>query len=251
MKYQFEDLKDAVVIITGSGRGIGKGIAEVFADYGSKIVITDIDADTAKATAAEIAQKGVETLSYICDVSKYDQVEAMVADVAAKWGKIDILVNNAGITMDGMFLRMKPEQWQKVIDINLTGTYNCTSAVVQVMRKAKKGAIINISSIAAGGNPGQANYSASKAGVIGFTKALGKELAPMGIRVNAIAPGFIQTAMTDKIPEKLREQMLQAIPMKRPGQPEDIAKAILFLASGLASYITAQVIDVNGGLSSL
>lgn len=251
MKYQFEDLKDAVVIITGSGRGIGKGIAEVFADFGSKIVITDIDENTAKETAAEIAKKGVETLSYVCDVSKFDQVEAMMVDVAAKWGKIDVLVNNAGITQDGLFLRMKPEQWQKVLDINLTGTYNCTSAAVNVMRKAKKGAIINISSIAAGGNPGQANYSASKAGVIGFTKALGKELAPMGIRVNAIAPGFIQTAMTDKIPEKLREMMLQAIPMKRPGQPEDIAKAIVFLASELSSYITAQVIDVNGGLASL
>lgn len=251
MKYLFEDLKDAVVIVTGSGRGIGRAIAELFAEYGSRVVITDIDENTAKATAQEIAQKGVETLSYVCDVSNFEAVEAMVNDVAQKWGKIDVLVNNAGITLDGMFLRMKKDQWQKVIDINLTGTYNCTYAVVQHMRKARKGAIVNISSIAALGNPGQANYSASKAGVIGFTKALGKELAPMGIRVNAVAPGFVQTAMTDKIPEKLREQMLAAIPMRRPGQPEDIARVILFLASELSSYITAAVIDVNGGLAGL
>ncbi|MCS6985216.1 MAG: 3-oxoacyl-ACP reductase FabG [Leptospiraceae bacterium] len=251
MKYLFEDLKDAVVIVTGSGRGIGKAIAELFAEYGSKVVITDIDEATAKATAEEIAGKGGQTLSYTCDVAKMESVESMVNDVVAKWGKIDVLVNNAGITMDGMFLRMKSDQWQRVIDINLTGTYNCTFAVVQHMRKTKKGAIVNISSIAAHGNPGQANYSASKAGVIGFTKALGKELAPFGIRVNAVAPGFVQTAMTDKIPEKLREQMLAAIPMRRPGQPIDIARVVLFLASELSSYITAAVIDVNGGIAGL
>jgi 3-oxoacyl-(acyl-carrier-protein) reductase len=251
MKTVLPELKDAVVIVTGSGRGIGRGIAEKFAEQGSKLVITDIDAATAEQTAQEIAKMGVETISMACDVSKCDQAEALCNKAVEKWGKIDVLVNNAGITMDGLFLRMKPEQWQKVIDINLTGTYNCAHAAVNHMRKARKGAIINISSIAAGGNPGQANYSASKAGVLGFTYALGKELAPMGIRVNAVAPGFIKTPMTDKIPEKLREQMIAAIPLKRPGEPDDIAKVILFLASDLSAYVTAQCVHVNGGLAGL
>ncbi|MCB1146637.1 MAG: 3-oxoacyl-ACP reductase FabG [Leptospiraceae bacterium] len=248
---KYEDLKDAVVIVTGSGRGIGRAIAEQFADQGAKIVITDINAETAAETAKEIAAKGVETHSAVCDVSKMDQVEALMQAVIDKWGKIDVLVNNAGITKDGMFLRMKPEQWQIVLDINLTGTYNCAYAAVAHMRKAKKGAIINISSIAAGGNAGQANYSASKAGVIGFTKAIGKELAPMGLRINAVAPGFIDTAMTDAIPDKIKETILANIPMRREGQPEDIAKAILFLASDQASYITGEVLNVNGGLGGL
>lgn len=251
MKYGFDDIKDSVVIITGSGRGIGKGVAEMFANHGAKVVIVDIDENTAKATAAEIAQKGVETLAIACDVSKYEQAENLAGKTIEKFGKIDILVNSAGITSDGLFVRMKPDQWQKVIDINLTGSYNTCQAVVNHMRKARKGNMINISSIAAGGNPGQANYSASKAGIEGFTRTLGKELAPMGIRANAIAPGFIQTAMTDKIPEKLREQMIKAIPLGRPGQPEDIARAILFLASDLSGYITGQVISINGGLTGL
>jgi len=250
-KYGLESLKDAVVIVTGSGRGIGRGIAECFAAQGSKVVITDIDHTTAAETAAEIAKMGVETLAMDCDVSKYEQAEALANKTVEKWGKIDVLVNNAGITMDGLFLRMKPDHWQKVIDINLTGTYNCAYAVVNHMRKERKGAIINTSSIAAGGNPGQANYSASKAGVLGFTYALGKELAPMGIRVNAVAPGFVKTPMTDKIPDKIREQMIAAIPLRRPGEPDDIAKVIMFLASDLAGYVTAQCIHVNGGLSGL
>lgn len=251
MPYAFEDIKDAVVIVTGSGRGIGRAIAEKFAAHGARVVITDIDAATAEQTAADLAKTGAETMAMACDVSQYAQAEALANKTVEKWGRIDVLVNNAGITMDGLFLRMKPEQWQKVIDVNLTGTYNCTHAVVNHMRKNRKGAIINISSIAAAGNPGQANYSASKAGVLGFTYTLGKELAPMGIRVNAVAPGFIKTAMTDKIPEKLREQMIAAIPLKRPGEPEDIAKVILFLASDLAAYVTAQCIHVNGGLAGL
>lgn len=248
---KYEDLKDAVVIVTGSGQGIGRAIAEQFADQGSKIVITDINAETAAKTAQEIAAKGVETHSAVCDVSKMDQVTALMDEVFDKWGKIDVLVNNAGITKDGMFLRMKPDQWQSVIDINLTGTYNCTFAAVAKMRKEKKGAIINISSVAAMGNPGQANYSASKAGVIGFTKAIGKELAPMGIRTNSVAPGFIDTAMTDAIPDKIKEQMIANIPMRRVGQPEDIGMAILFLASNQSRYISGEVLNVNGGISGL
>ncbi|MDH5716222.1 MAG: 3-oxoacyl-ACP reductase FabG [Spirochaetia bacterium] len=251
MSSSFQDLKDKVVIITGSGQGIGKSIAEHFADNGSHVVISDIHEETAQNTADEIKKKGVDTLAVVCDVSKYDDAKNLVSKTVEKWGKVDILINNAGITMDGLFLRMKPEQWQKVLDVNLTGVYNCTHCAVNVMRKERKGNIISLSSISAQGNPAQANYSASKAGVIGFTKTLGKELASLGIRVNAIAPGFIQTAMTDKIPEELREKMIAHIPLGRPGQPEDIANAALFLASEMSSYITAHVLDINGGIAGL
>lgn len=251
MAVGIEDLKDKVVIVTGSGRGIGKGIAEAFADAGSKVVISDIDQETAENTAKEISAKGVETLSTVCDVSNKEQVDALIKATVDKFGKIDVVVNNAGITMDGLFLRMKPEQWQKVIDINLTGTYLVTHAAVNVMRKVKSGSIINISSVNALGSPGQANYSATKAGVVGFTKALGKELAGMGIRVNAIAPGFIETPMTAKIPEKLATEMIKNIPIGHIGQPEDIAKPILFLASDMSSYVTGEVLNVNGGLNGV
>lgn len=246
-----EDLKDKVVIITGSGRGIGKGIAEAFAEVGSKIVITDIDAETCAATAKEIAEKGVDTLDVVCDVSNRESVDEMIKKTVDKFGQIDVVVNNAGTTKDGLFMRMKPEQWQMIIDINLTGTYNVTHAAINVMRKKKSGNIINLSSVNALGVPGQANYAASKAGVIGFTKAIAKELAPMGIRVNALAPGFIETYLTSLIPEKMAEEMVKNIPMARKGQPEDIAKPILFLASDLSSYVTGEVLNVNGGLNGL
>ncbi len=251
MAIGLQDLKDKVVIVTGSGRGIGKGIAEAFAEVGSKVVISDIDAETAANTAKEIAGKGVETLSAVCDVSNREQVDKLINATVEKFGKIDVVVNNAGITMDGLFIRMKQDQWQKVIDINLTGTFNVTHAAVNVMRKVKSGCIINISSVNALGAPGQANYSATKAGVIGFTKALAKEIAGMGIRVNAIAPGFIETPMTAKIPEKMAEEMIKAIPIGHIGQPLDIAKPILFLASDMASYVTGEVINVNGGLNGV
>ncbi len=251
MAIGLQDLKDKVVIVTGSGRGIGKGIATAFAEVGSKVVISDIDAETAANTAKEIAGMGVETLSAVCDVSNREQVDKLINATVEKFGKIDVVVNNAGITMDGLFIRMKQEQWQKVIDINLTGTFNVTHAAVNVMRKVKSGCIINISSVNALGAPGQANYSATKAGVIGFTKALAKEIAGMGIRVNAIAPGFIETPMTAKIPEKLAEEMIKAIPIGRIGQPVDIAKPILFLASDMASYVTGEILNVNGGLNGV
>jgi len=251
MAYQFDEIKGKTVIITGSGQGIGRGIAEMFADQGANLVISDINQETAQKAADEIAKKGVETIAVVCDVSKYDQVENLMAKAIEKWGKIDIVINNAGITMDTLFIRMKPEKFQKVLDVNLTGTFNGCSAAVKYMRKARSGCIVNISSIAAHGNVGQANYSASKAGVEGLTKTLGKELAPMGIRVNAIAPGFIKTAMTDAIPEEIRGNIVKSIPLGRPGETSDIANTILFLASDLASYITAQVVNVNGGVSGL
>lgn len=247
----FEELKGKVAIVTGSGRGIGKEIATILAKNGCNITVTDISEETAKQTAEELAKLGVETLAVASDVSDATQAESLAKQTFEKWGKIDILVNNAGITMDGLFIRMKPQQWQKVIDINLTGTYNCTFAVINYMRKARSGSVVNLSSISAGGNAAQANYSASKAGVIGFTKAIGKELAPMGIRVNAIAPGFVDTPMTEKMADKYKDKILENIPMGRQATSEEIAKVALFLISDLASYITSEVINVNGGLAGL
>ncbi len=252
MKYAFEDIKDQVVIVTGSGRGIGKGTAEVFAAHGAKVVVSDIDADVCKEAADEIAKKyNTETLAVVANITDREQVDAMMKQVIDKWGKIDCLVNNAGITKDGLFLRMKPEQWNFIIDVNLNGTYNCTHSAIQHMRKAKTGTIINLSSIARGGNPGQVNYSAAKAGIVGFTAAAGKELAAMGIRVNAIAPGFVETRLTEAIPDKLADAMVKQIPLKRKGLPEDMAYPILFLASKMSAYMTGQTLDVNGGLGGV
>lgn len=251
MKNEFSELKDQVAVITGSGRGIGRCIAEKFAEYGVKVAISDIDLETANDTASEISKMGVETAAFACDVSKKEEVDALIGGTVEKWGKIDILINNAGITMDGLFIRMKEEQWSKVIEVNLKGVYLCAQAAANVMRKVRSGVIINMASIAAEGNPGQANYSASKAAVIGLTKTLAKELAPLGIRSNAIAPGFIHTPMTDKIPDKHRERIVEAVPLKRVGEPIDVANAALFLASPMASYITGHVLNVNGGITSL
>lgn len=250
-KYAFEDIKDQVVIVTGSGRGIGRTTAEVFASQGAKVVISDMDEDVCKQAAEEIAKLGVETMHYVCNITNREQVDAMMQAVVDKWGRIDTLVNNAGITKDGLFLRMKPEQWNFIIDVNLNGTYNCAHSAIQHMRKTKKGSIINLSSIARAGNPGQVNYSAAKAGIVGFTAALGKEIASMGIRVNAVAPGFVETRLTAAIPDKIKDEMVKNIPMKRKGMPEDIAYPILFLASELSAYMTGVTIDVNGGLGGV
>lgn len=253
MENPLSEFKDKVVLVTGSGRGIGKEIAIEFASYGAKIVVTDIDEETAQATAEEIKTKhGVETLAVVGDVSNEESVDQLFSKITEHFERLDVLINNAGITMDGLFIRMKTPQWQKVIDINLTGTYLCAQRASNIMRKQRSGSIVNLASVVAGGNPGQANYSASKAGVIGLTKTLGKELAPLGIRVNAVVPGFIHTPMTDKIPEKRREEMITRIPAGRMGEPSDVARAILFLASNnLASYVTATTLEVSGGLSGL
>jgi len=253
MENVFSELKGKTVLVTGSGRGIGKSIAEHFAAVGANIVITDIDEATAATTATEIADRyKVQTLSVVSDVSDEASVDALFAKISETFATLDVLVNNAGITMDGLFIRMKTEQWKKVIDINLTGTYLCSQRASNIMRKQRSGVMINISSIVAMGNPGQANYSASKAGLLGLTRTLAKELAPMGIRVNAVTPGFIHTPMTDKIPEKRREEMVSHIPLGRMGKPEDIAKAILFLATNsLSGYITGAVLEISGGLTGL
>jgi len=242
------DLKGRSAVVTGSARGIGKAIATKLASFGANVVISDINADAAKATAAEIGATGPKAISFAADVSKADQADALIESCVKEFGKIDILVNNAGITKDTLLLRMKQEQWDAVIAVNLTGTYLCAQAAFKHMFKQKNGAIINISSIAGeNGNVGQTNYAASKAGVIGFTKAVALEGASRGVRCNAIAPGFVKTDMTDAIPEKIRLEMAQKIPLGRAGLPDDIANGVAFLASDMASFITGHILDINGG----
>lgn len=243
------ELKGKAAVVTGSARGIGKAIAEKLASLGASVVINDISEDTAKKTAEEIAAKyGVETLAHACDISQEDQAAALMEACVQKFGKVDILVNNAGITRDTLMLRMKKEQWDQVIAVNLTGTFLCTKAAFKHMMSARSGAIVNLSSIAGvNGNMGQTNYSASKAGVIGFTKSAALEGAMRGVRCNAIAPGFIATDMTAAIPDKIKAVMLKSIPLNRAGTPEDIANGVAFLVSDMASYITGQVLEINGG----
>jgi len=242
-------LKDKVSIITGGARGIGKEIALRFAQEGAKIVICDINEEELAKAKADLQNFDKNVSTFKVDVSNYKEVEKMVADVLESYKRIDILVNNAGITRDALILRMEEEDWDKVIAVNLKGVFNCTKLVAKVMLKQREGRIINISSIIGIiGNAGQTNYSASKAGIIGFTKSVAKELASRGINVNAIAPGFIQTEMTDRLPQEIKEKMLERIPMGRFGTPKDIAEVALFLASPASSYITGQVIVVDGGM---
>ena len=243
-------LEGKVAAITGSARGIGKAIAVLFAKEGAKVVVSDVDDEAGKRTAEEIRGIGCEAIYVHCDVSDPRDAEGLVKAALDAFGALDILVNNAGITRDALLVRMKDEDWQRVLSINLTGVFNCTRAAARAMMKRRSGCIINISSVAGiVGNVGQANYSASKAGVIGLTKSAAKELARWGIRVNAIAPGFIMTEMTAKLPEQEREKLLSTIPLGFPGEPEDVAKAALFLASDAARYITGQVIQVDGGMA--
>ncbi|MDR1519133.1 MAG: 3-oxoacyl-[acyl-carrier-protein] reductase [Planctomycetota bacterium] len=237
-------------VITGGARGIGESIARLLAKMGANIVIWDVLEDQAKATAGAIASAfGVKTAGQAADVTSGDSVEAAVAAAVAGLGGIDILINNAGITRDGLLIRMKEEDWDKVLAINLKGVWQCTKSVGRVMLKARRGAIVNIASVVGVmGNAGQANYSASKAGVIGLTKTSAKEFASRGIRVNAVAPGFIRTAMTDKLTDEQRKRMLDLIPLGQLGTPEDVADAAVFLASDAARYITGQTINVCGGM---
>ena len=243
-------MKGQTAIITGSSRGIGRTTAEEFAKRGVNIVIVDIDEEMAKQSAEEIKnQFGVETLGLKADVSNADDVKTLFEESLKKFGKIEILVNNAGITKDNLLIRMKDEEWDAVLNINLKGAFLCSREAIKNMSKIKYGRIINIASVVAfTGNPGQVNYSASKAGLIGLTKTLAKEYASRGITVNAVAPGFIQTAMTEKLPEKVKEEMLRTIPLQRFGTTMDVANAIIFLALPESGYITGQVIHVNGGM---
>jgi 3-oxoacyl-[acyl-carrier protein] reductase len=244
------DLNSKSALVTGSGRGIGKEIARKLAGAGADLAISDIDLETAKATAAEIASEfGRKAVAVAADVSKAADVEKMFAETVGAFGKIDILINNAGITRDGLLMRMKEEDWDLVLSINLKSAFLCCKEASRPMMKARTGKIINLASVVGlMGNAGQANYSASKAGMIGLTKTLAREFASRNINVNAIAPGFIRTAMTDKLTDAEKEKLSSQIPMAKLGSPEDVANAALFLSSSLSDYITGQVITVDGGL---
>jgi 3-oxoacyl-[acyl-carrier protein] reductase len=238
-----------VAVVTGAAQGIGKTIAVYLAEKGASLVVCDINLEMASETAREIETAGSSCLALKSDVTSLPDAERIIKEASERFGAVDILVNNAGITKDNVLLRMKEEQWDQVMAVNLKGTFNCTKAAIKLMLRQKRGTVINIASITGlMGNAGQANYSASKAGVIGFTKAIAREYAERGITVNAVAPGFIATAMTDAIPEKEREALIKQIPLQRLGTPLDVAHAVYFLASEQASYITGQVIGVNGGL---
>ncbi len=242
-------LNGKVAVVTGAAQGIGKTITLLLAEKGASLVLCDINLEAAEETAREIEERGGKCLVLKSDVSNFQDAEKIIKQAVERFGSIDILINNAGITKDNVLLRMKEEQWDQVMAVNLKGTFNFTKASIKVMLRKRSGRIVNIASITGMmGNAGQANYSASKAGVIGFTKAVAREYADRGITVNAVAPGFIATAMTDAIPEKEKEELIKQIPMKKLGTPEDVANAVYFLASDEASYITGHVIGVNGGL---
>ena len=242
-------LKDKVALITGSGRGIGKAIALALAKEGADIAVADVNEEDIKKSCAEIEALGRKTLGLQVDVTDITKVEDAVNKILDKFGKVDILVNNAGITKDNLLLRMSQAEWDAVLNVNLKGAFNAIKTVSRPMIKQRSGRIVNIASIIGIiGNPGQANYSASKAGLIALTKTAAKELASRNINVNAIAPGFIQTEMTAKLPEDIKQKMKEAIPLAKFGTPEDVAAVCLFLASEESSYVTGQVIVVDGGM---
>lgn len=241
-------LAQEVAIVTGAARGIGRAIAEALAAAGAKVVLADLLPEV-QATAAALTNEGYETLAVTGDVSRFADAEQIVDATIKHFGQVDIVVNNAGITRDNLLLRMSEEDWQKVIAINLTGTFNLTKAALKYMIKQRSGKLVNIASVIGEiGNVGQANYAASKAGVIAFTKSVAKEVASRGIRANAVAPGFIQSKMTEVLPEKVKAELERQIPLVRLGRPEDVAKAVTFLVSADADYITGQVLNVDGGL---
>lgn len=242
-------LQGQVAIVTGSSRGIGRAAALALASEGAMVVVNYASSHpAADAVVAEITEMGSQAVALQADVAQVGQVDALFNTVMEKWGRVDVLVNNAGIARDTLLLRMKLEDWQAVIDLNLTGVFLCTKAASKIMLKQRSGRIINITSVVGEiGNPGQANYSAAKAGVIGFTKTVAKEVASRGITVNAVAPGFIATDMTADL--KMAEEILKLIPLGRYGQPEDVAGLIRFLAADpAAAYITGQIINVDGGM---
>ncbi len=242
-------LKGKVALITGAAQGIGKSVALLLAQNGADIVVSDINLEKAEETTKEIESIGPKAMAVKVDVANFKDVEQMVEAILKNFGKIDILINNAGITRDKLILRMTEEDWDTVLNVNLKGTFNCMKAVTRHMAKQRSGKIVSIASVVGEmGNAGQANYSASKAGVIGLTKTIAKEFAQRGINVNAIAPGYIETPMTEALPEKVKEELKRLIPMERLGKPEDVAEAVLFLVSEESSYMTGQVLNVNGGI---
>jgi 3-oxoacyl-[acyl-carrier protein] reductase len=242
-------LNGKVALVTGAAQGIGRDIALALATDGADVAICDINLEAALKTATDIETKGIKSLALKANVAASADVTAMLEQVIEKLGRVDILVNNAGITRDGLILRMKDEDWDLVLGINLKGAFLCVKAALKHMTKQRSGTIINIASIVgAMGNAGQANYVASKAGLIGLTKTIAREYANRNITANAVAPGFIETAMTQALPENVRQELAKQIPMGKLGTPQDVANAVRFLASPEASYITGQVIHVNGGM---
>ncbi|MEA2039345.1 MAG: 3-oxoacyl-[acyl-carrier-protein] reductase [Thermodesulfobacteriota bacterium] len=245
------DSNSRVVVITGGSKDIGRAIAYRFAQEKPRIVIVHLDNDETDSdeTLNNLGSMGVDAESHRLDVASFDSMDALFKDVLSRFKKVDVLVNNAGITKDGLLVRMSVEDWDRVLKVNLQGVFNCTRAVLRSMIKQKAGKIVNTSSVVGQtGNAGQANYSASKAGIMAFTKSIAREVATRGINVNAVAPGFIDTGMTSVLPEKVRDTFKREIPVGKLGQPEDVAEAVYWLCSDAASYITGQIIHVNGGL---
>jgi len=243
-------LKDQVAVVTGGARGIGREIAFVLAKAGADVALFDVNAQALGQTAGELRALGRRAEGLVVDVTSAAAVDEAVAKILDKLGRIDILINNAGVTQDGLIVRMDEAQWDRVLDVNLKGTYLCTRAVSKVMLKARRGRIVSIASIIGIiGNAGQANYAASKAGIIGLTKSVAKELGSRGVTCNAIAPGFIKTEMTERLPEAVKQKLLEQIPLGSLGEPADVAQAALFLVSDAARYITGHVLVVAGGLA--
>lgn len=242
-------LEDATAVITGAARGIGREIALRLARDGAAVAVVDVDESAARETAAEIEALGVAAHPFACDVGDYAAVAALGEAVRGTFDRVDILVNNAGITRDGLVMRMKPQDWETVLRVNLTGAFNFCRVFGPGMLRARCGRIVNIASVVGQmGNAGQANYAASKAGLIGLTKSLAREFAPRGVRVNAVAPGFIRTAMTDRLGEDVQASMRSMIPLGRFGEPADVADIVWFLVSDLSRYVTGQVINCDGGM---
>jgi len=245
------DAKTRTVVVTGGSKGIGRSVAHRFAEEGAKIVLIHFDPseDALNETLDQLKAKGVAAEGYRADISSFQVADQLFGELLEKHEKIDVLINNAGITRDTLLLRMSEEIWDDVIRVNLKSVFNCTKAVIRSMSQQRKGAIVNISSVVGQiGNFGQSNYAASKAGIMGFTKSIAREVAGRGINVNAVAPGFIDTEMTEVVPEKAKENFLKQIPFGKMGKPEDVAEAVYWLCSDAAGYITGQIIHVNGGM---
>ncbi len=244
------NLDDHVALVTGAARGIGEAIARKLAAAGARLVLCDLDEAGINALAESLKADGTEALAVPCDITKADQVEALCKAAYDAFGQVDVLVNNAGVTRDNLLMRMRDDEWDLVLEVNLKGVFRMIRQFARPMMKARRGSIINIASVVGiTGNPGQANYSSSKAGVIGLTKSSAKELASRGIRVNAVAPGYIRTAMTEKLSQEVRDQFVKTIPLNRPGTADDVAGAVLYLASDASSYLTGQVIKGDGGMA--
>ncbi|HHX38939.1 MAG TPA: 3-oxoacyl-[acyl-carrier-protein] reductase [Armatimonadetes bacterium] len=241
--------KDQVVLVTGGGGGIGRTIALLFAGEGAHLVIGDMNAAGGEETVEMIRQKGGQAVFVEANVTQFEDAEKMVAQAIQNWGRLDVLINNAGVTRDGLVLRMSEADWDLVLNINLKGAFLCTKAAIKVMLKQRSGAIVNIASVVGRmGQAGQANYAASKGGLIALTKSVAKEVAGRNIRVNAVAPGFIETQMTHVLPDEVKKAWLERIPLNRAGTMEDVAKVVAFLASDDASYLTGQTIGIDGGM---